>query len=81
MEKYPKKRTFVRGKLKKFLDEKGVTKQFIENCKNQEKKYNNNYTTRDCKNFVDSFYWRNTPEGFKFWVKLQNEYEDLNDKI
>jgi len=76
MEKYPKKRAYVRGKLKKFLDEKGVTKQFIANCK---KANPVGWKNRDCKKIGTSFPWVRSNEGFVFWEKLNNEFEGLDD--
>jgi len=76
MEKYPKKRAYVRGKLKKFLDEKGVTKQFIANCKKANPEV---WTNRNCKRIWTAFSWSRADEGFTFWEKLSQEFEGLND--
>jgi len=70
MEKYPKKRAWVRGKLKKFLDEKGVTKQFIANCKI------NNTIKRPVKSIFEAFVWANTKEKNYFWYKLSKEFNE-----
>lgn len=72
MEKYPKKRAYVRGKLKKFLDEKGATKQFIANCKKVNSK-------RNLKEMRSAFWWAETEEGMDFWAMLDDEFEGLND--
>jgi hypothetical protein len=74
MEKYPKKRAYVRGKLKKFLDEKGVTNLFIENCKTQFP------DKRNIKELLIAFDWSITKQRHKFWSDLNNQFEELNDK-
>ena len=71
MEKYPKKRAWVRGKLKKFLDEKGVTKQFVKNCKQQNEKL-----SRPIKCIINAFTWAETSEGNNFWWNLEKEYNE-----
>lgn len=73
MEKYPKKRAYVRGKLKKFLDKKGVTKLFIKNCKKQCPE------CRNVKNILSAFIWSHTDQGNKLWKKLSDEFEGLNE--
>jgi DNA-binding transcriptional MocR family regulator len=70
-EKYPKKRAYAYPPLAKFLKEKGVYEQFVENCKN----YNNQ---RWHKTIGGAFLWIRTPEDTRLWHLLDEEF---NDKI
>lgn len=68
MEKYPSKREYVRGKLKKFLIEKNALKAFIENAKEQNKE------KRGHKNINKAFVWLKTKEGVDYWYGLAVEF-------
>jgi len=74
MEKYPKKRAYAHPKLAKFLKEKGVYKQFVNNCKEQNNERFNTDISR-------AFIWDKTKEGDVFWSELDIDFEGLNEQI
>lgn len=78
MEKYPTKRAYATGKLYKFLKEKGVYKQFVENCKNQRKESNIFKGYKNAFGIGSAFIWKETPEGYAFWDKISDEAWEEN---
>lgn len=72
MEKYPTKRAYATGKLYKFLKEKGVYKQFVDNCKKQRQSRNKKKGYKDASGISSAFLWKETPEGYDFWNDINN---------
>ncbi len=81
MEKYPKKRAYVRGKLKEFLIEKGAYEEFVEECKQQEINSPNSevWRTRDCKVIPNSFSFNKSIYGQEYWYKMSAEFDAWKD--
>lgn len=48
--------------------------QYQTNIANQEDDYLNSDTVVDPINFVDAFTWRDTPEGYKYWLQINAEW-------
>lgn len=72
MEKYPTKKAYATGKLYKFLKEKGVYKQFVENCKKQKAKGKELRGYKTANAIGEAFIWEKTPEGNSFWANIWN---------
>jgi len=70
-EAYLSKRAWARPKLKAFLDEKKLYKQYTKNCKHY-----STHNLRWNKTLDESFTFSNTPEGFRFWWNLNTEFDN-----
>jgi len=80
-----KKKDFIET-FKQFLRNKGIAAQFYVNCiicrralsKNPIKSVDKYLHETDPKRFlVDSFIWRDSTEGFRFWNDLQVDWKRL----
>ena len=69
-EKIPAKRAWAKPKLRKFLNEKGAYKQFVDNIQNKKAH------RRWLGSIDEAFLWRETTEGSAFWRDLAREYHE-----
>lgn len=68
-EKYPSKRGYAVGKLYKFLKERKLYKEFVAECKRQNK------GTRGNTEISTAFVWCKSVHGTEHWKKINNEFE------
>ncbi len=67
-EKYPSKRGYAIGKLQKFLKLSNLTKKFKANCIKENSR-------RGQTELDQAFLWRNSNEGYKFWIQVNNDFK------
>ena len=73
-EKYPIKRAYAIGKLYKFLKEKGIYKEFSNECKMQ-------YANKGNKTIDCSIAWYQTINGHDYWSKINREFEHYKQGV
>jgi hypothetical protein len=71
----------IEPKLLEFLKDKGVLEEFIKNCISD---YNMKHLVdvREVKfdSILSAFGWTCTPQGARYWNKLDNEFRENNLK-
>ena len=71
----------IEPKLLKYLEEKGVLKEFSNNCISY---YNKNHFIDVRKvyfySILSAFHWRETPQGARYWGDLHIKFRDKQFK-
>lgn len=73
----------INPELARFLHAEGVLDQFLRNTTAYNKKLKEHRKeTRSMKeiHIMDAFSWIHTPEGFEFWEKIRNKWNEKIEK-
>ena len=73
------KKEHIKPNLLKLLEENNCVEEFLENTNNQHRNNKNNIirvisdTDDSCGQILGAFNWKNSPEGSRFWINIQNK--------